>query len=191
MTIKILIGSPIHQKPEILELFLQSLQRINKENFTLSYLFIDDNVNEISSNYLKEFQQNNADVTILKSAYHDFYVTNDHTHQWTNNLVWKVANFKNEIINYCLEREFDYLFLIDSDILINPNTLSHLVSTEKNIISEIFWTQWTPNHVALPQVWYSDLYTQIKLAPNESIRDLSEEEINKRHNADSKNKCVC
>ena len=183
MTVKILIGSPIHQKPDILALFLQSLQRLNTDKLKLSYVFIDDNTDEASRDLLKEFAQQNKDVEILPSTSHDVYVTNDYTHQWTYDLVWKVANFKNAMIQYFLARDDDYLFFIDSDILIDPHTLTHLVTTKKDIISEIFWTKWTPGSVALPQVWYSDLYTQIKLAPNESLAHLSAEEVANRHQA--------
>ena len=154
MTVKILIGSPIHQKPDILALFLQSLQRLNTDKLKLSYVFIDDNTDEASRDLLKEFAQQNKDVEILPSTHQDVYVTNDYTHQWTYDLVWKVANFKNAMIQYFLARDDDYLFFIDSDILIDPHTLTHLVTTKKDIISEIFWTKWTPGSVALPQVWY-------------------------------------
>ena len=91
------------------------------------------------------------------------------------------SKFKNTIIKHFLERDDDYLFLIDSDILMNPNTLTQLVSTKKDIVSEIFWTKWTPDSIALPQVWYEDLYTQIKLAPHESLAHLSAEEVTRRH----------
>ena len=183
MTVKILIGSPIHQKPDILALFLQSLQRLNTDKLQLSYVFIDDNTDEASRDLLKEFAQQNTNVTVLPSTHQDVYVTNDYTHQWTYDLVWKVANFKNAMIQYFLARDDDYLFFVDSDILVDPHTLTHLVSTKKDVISEIFWTKWTPGSVALPQVWYSDLYTQIKLAPNESIASLPAEEAANRHQA--------
>ena len=40
---KILLGSPVCQKPKILKEFLQSLKELNKDGYTMDYFFIDDN----------------------------------------------------------------------------------------------------------------------------------------------------
>lgn len=69
-----------------------------------------------------------------------------------------MAALKNFIIDKARTDGYDYLFLIDSDIVLNPATLNHLIRTEKEIISEIFWTRWTPEQEELPQVWLSDFY---------------------------------
>lgn len=53
---KILIGSPIHQKPEILKEFLLSLKELDKSKFDISYYFIDDNIDQYSSRLLKDFE---------------------------------------------------------------------------------------------------------------------------------------
>ena len=155
---KVLIGSPIHQTPDILKEFLMSLKELNKSNFDISYYFIDDNIEEISSDYLKDFQESEKNVTLIASDFQDNYVKNEHTHMWSPNLVDKVANFKNEIIRYSIENNFDYLFFIDSDLIVNPGTLNQLVGDNKDIISNVFWTKWEPNTIEMPQVWLKDSY---------------------------------
>ena len=52
---RVLLGSPIHQKPQILREFLGSLRRLHRDNFTLDFYFIDDNDDEASSLLLREF----------------------------------------------------------------------------------------------------------------------------------------
>ena len=176
---KILIGSPIHQKPQILKEFLQSLKQLNKDNLNVDYFFIDDNNVEESSELLREFQVKEQGVFILKSQYEDVYSCDSNTHNWKENLIWKVANFKDSIIKYAKVNNYDYLFFIDSDLVLRTETLKHLISTGKDIISEIFWTKWQPNYPELPQVWLKDAYTQYDVSRNEK---LNEEEIYIRHN---------
>lgn len=165
---KVLIGSPIHQKPSILNEFLLSLSRLNKTDLEITFLFIDDNNNKESSKLLEEFSGKENNVVIYKSDKQESYICDNVTHRWKESLIWKVAEFKNIIIKICLENNFDYLYLIDSDIILHPNTLEHLISTNKDIISEIFWTKWKPNMPELPQVWLSDQYGLY-------IKDRSEE----------------
>lgn len=42
-TKKILIGSPVRQKHNILEQFLQGLEEADKTGLSISYYFVDDN----------------------------------------------------------------------------------------------------------------------------------------------------
>lgn len=52
---RILIGSPVHQKPETLSLFLQALERLEAPDVLPDYLFVDDNDNPTSSQWLADF----------------------------------------------------------------------------------------------------------------------------------------
>lgn len=174
---KILIGTPIKQSAAILRFYLESLESLEKEDWQVHYCFVDDNDEEASHDLLTEFA-NKHQVTILSSEFEDEYVKTDNTHHWNDNLIWKVANFKNEIIQKAVKEEYDYLFFVDSDLALHPNTLQQLVIANKEVISEIFWTKWTKDAtVALPQVWVSDQYTLYEKKKNES---LTQEEANKR-----------
>ena len=176
---KVLIGSPIHQKPEILKEFLQSLKELDKININVDFLFIDDNNISESSDILYQFSKDEKNVIIYKSLNKDNYICDNFTHYWKENLIWKVADFKNKIINYAKKNKYDFVFLIDSDIILNPNTLIHLISTGKDIISEIFWTKWQLDMQELPQVWLKDIYTQYEHKRGEV---LSQEKIEFRQN---------
>jgi tetratricopeptide (TPR) repeat protein len=173
---RILIGSPVHQKPEILKMFLTSLLNLNKDDYEISYLFIDDNIEAASSRLLAQFQQDNR-AFVLKSYSNDQYIKNNHTHLWNESLIWKVAGFKNDIIDFCLYNDYDFLFLIDSDLVLHPKTLNQLVAANKEIISNIFWTKWQPDIIELPQVWVKDFYTLYHSGRNEK---LGQEEITSR-----------
>ena len=163
---KILIGSPIRQSPKILSQFITSLSNLVSEYKEVSYYFIDDNQNSLSSQILLDFQNSKKDKVIIDKIkpidtylINDNYLINDITHYWNDNLIWKVANFKNKIIKYCLSENFDYLFLLDSDLILDIKTLDQLISRNKEIVSEIFWTKWTPDGIENPQVWMFDEYS--------------------------------
>jgi glycosyltransferase involved in cell wall biosynthesis len=175
---RVLIGSPIHQKTIILREFLSSLYRLKHENMECGYLFIDDNQDERSSKLLSDISKIVDHVTIQPTHRHNDYVRNETTHFWNEQLIWKVAEFKNAIIQHAIEEKYDYLFLVDSDLLLHPRTIEQLITMDKDIISEIFWTKWQPNSAPQPQVWLRDEYTQWEQKRGEQ---LSDEEISNRY----------
>jgi hypothetical protein len=158
--IKILIGSPIRQDSDILKEFLYFLEKIDAYGLDINYFFIDDNTEAKSSDLLHNFsKKHKSRVFLIKSdTKNDIYLKDENTHYWSSDLVQKVANFKNKIISFSVENNYDYLFLVDSDILLQPPTIKHLINTGKDIISEVFWTKWQQNGVELPQVWLSGEY---------------------------------
>ncbi|MGE1115665.1 glycosyltransferase family 2 protein [Priestia megaterium] len=168
---KILVASPIHQKSGILKMFLQSLENLKQEDITLDFYFIDDNENLESSHLLMQFQERIQSVVVEKSNHQDVYYRDGKTHYWNEHLVWKVASFKDSIIQYAKEKNYDYLFLVDSDLLLFPETISHLVQQKKEIISEVFWTKWQPESMEQPQVWLYDEYTQYHKQSGEHLSD--------------------
>lgn len=170
----VLIGSPIRQKPEILKEFLLALSYLDNSDIQLDFIFIDDNDDPNSSVYLSEFEKNrtivqNAKEIEMDSNPRDTYLCNDTTHYWKEQLVWRVSEFKNMMIKRAIDNEYDYLFLIDSDILLHPQTIRHLIDTGKDIISEIFWTAWTPGGQELPNVWLYDIYDMSRRSRGEVL----------------------
>lgn len=156
---KILIGSPIRQKHSILSEFLKGLEDADKTDFIVTYYFIDDNIDKKSTELLIEFEKEH-DVLIKKgedlagSETFCDYSNNEITHIWGSSTIEKVAFFKDTIIEYALANKFDYLFFVDSDIVIDHRMLQHLVSRNVEIVSNVFWTQWQPNWQLEPQCFW-------------------------------------
>lgn len=177
---RIIIGSPVCQKAAILKEFLQSLAELNKEALDVAYCFIDDNQDAESAKLLVDFERTFPNVILYKYNSPTSYHCDETTHHWKDQLVWKVADLKNLIIKIAIHSHVDYLFLIDSDILLHPYSLKNLVSQKKDILSQVFWTSWQPNSVPQPQVWLSDHYTQCYLNTDESLATLTKNEYNRR-----------
>jgi hypothetical protein len=85
-------------------------------------------------------------------------VFNDASHHWKDAVVEKVGKNKDKIMNFAKENDFDFVFLADSDLILHPKTIVHLVSLKKEIVSEVFYTAWAENSVEMPQVWLYDTY---------------------------------
>lgn len=174
---KVLVGSPVCQKPDILQLFLCSLKNLNGNKMQIDYIFVDDNKEEESSRLLTLFEREFSAVTRLPGNSQSNYVCDDDSHHWDDSLMLRVANYKNTIIQYAIENDYDALFLADSDLLLHPNLIQHLEQQKKEIVSEIFWTQWHEGQALEPNVWLFDEYD---LIPKKWGEVLSTEEQIKR-----------
>jgi len=173
----VLIGSCICQTPMILARFIRSLQNLNLLEINANFLFIDDNQLPESKDLLQVIDLKSE--TIIKPAppRERDYRADEKKHYWNSVLVARVASLKNEIIAYAKEKSYDYLFLIDSDLLIDKNLIHHLVSQKKDIISEIFWTSWRPDTVPLPNVWLYDIYEMSHPGLDADTRQLKKREF--------------
>lgn len=171
----ILVGSPIRQQPEILREFLLSLEEVDKDTYTFDYCFVNDNVDPISKKMLQEFAEKHAGHCDILApevpAENSCYIVNDVQHIWTTEAVWKVAAFKDRIIEIAKERNYDYLFLIDSDLVMHPRTIEQLLLAKKGIVSNIFWTSWQPGTFEMPQVWMQDEYNFYEIHNNQKPSD--------------------
>lgn len=62
---------------------------------------------------------------------------------------------RNEALRAAEETGCDYLFSLDSDVLLHdPDTLSHLIDADVPIIAGVFMAKWgNPEALELPNVW--------------------------------------
>lgn len=154
--IKVLIAAPVHQDKETFIKYINSINAQKVEDYVfINKCFVLDNCEE-----LKELEElNKPDTLIIVNDNNIDYKTTDYTHEWKISNLKKVANFKNYIANYATANKYDYIFWVDSDIVMHENTLQHLLNQDKDIISEIFWTKWTPDQPEMPNAWDADHYT--------------------------------
>lgn len=169
----VLIASPVKQKPAILQEFLTCLAALDQTNLRLEYVFIDDH--ELPSPALQQFAQTVPDVAILHgNSKSQLYHCTEKTHCWQEDIVWKVAGYKDYFIQLAREKAVDFLFLVDSDLALHPQTITHLTSLNQAIVSEVYWTKWEPAFPPLPQVWAGGQY---RLHEAESEKALNPEQV--------------
>ena len=174
---KILIGAPVRQEAAILTEFLRSLRELRRDGLDVDFVFVDDNVEPASTDLLREFAMHERTQLLPADDIDDHYAKSEYGHVWTEELFWKVARFKDRILRHALATGHDGVFLIDSDLVLHPATLRHLVAQHVDIVSEVFWTRWHPGLPDRPQVWVRDQYTLHEQRRDES---LPQEEIDRR-----------
>ena len=70
-----------------------------------------------------------------------------------------MSSLAQDLIREALESGADYLFFCDSDQVLQPPTLAHLLEQEKDLIGCVSWCKWTPDGPELPNCWLFDHYT--------------------------------
>ena len=149
---KILLGVPVHQDADIFKAYLNSLDRLNlPEDVILDRCFYLHESRNLEG-YLKP-----SDM-VLYNDRPAGYDTKGATHKWNESNLTEVAKMKNEMIRLALDGGYDYYCLVDSDLILHPNTLKHLLERDLPIVSEIFWTEWVEGSgEILPNCWDQDM----------------------------------
>jgi hypothetical protein len=175
--LRILVGSPIRQDPRILRHFLGSLERLERDGIVLDFAFVDDNDDAASSELLRDFSVDGQVLVTPGSGQQTAYKRDEQTHFWREELIWKVASYKDWMIGLARQGGYDGLLLLDSDLVLHPLMLRQLVNANVDIVSEVFWTRWTPEEIEMPQVWLSDHYSMVRPLRGQQ---LTPAEINRR-----------
>lgn len=183
---RILIASPVKQKPAILAEFLDCLLHLDTTDLSVDYLFIDDQ--EEPCPLLRHFVSAVPRARLLPGdGISRPYHCSEKGHCWEDDIIWKVARYKNIFIEQARNDGYDFLFLPDSDLALHPQTLRHLAGLNLDIVSEVFWTRWEPELPPLPQVWAGGQY---RLFAYEAGEDLTPAEIGARQ-ADFLSRLLC
>lgn len=166
---KILIASPVHEKEHIFVEYLKSLRElIIPEGYEVQKLFVLHNCE-----HLKEHIKNEENETFRILNNNVQYDKEDRTHIWKQDNFNSVIYMKNHILKEAKLYGFDYIFFIDSDLILHQKTLEALISADKDMISNIFWTKWDKSNVNqayLPNSWISNDY----VLTNEFVNKLKE-----------------
>lgn len=166
---RVLIASPVRQHPAKLRAFLRALEGLDRTGLRLEFAFVDDNDDPESSALLRSFAPDDVVRFLPAGPPGDAYVTDDETHRWQTSLTDRVAAFKDRFLEIARDEAFDAVFLVDSDLVLQPPTVRHLMDQPVLICSEVFWTQWEPDGPELPQVWCHGQYNLFRLERGEAI----------------------
>jgi radical SAM superfamily enzyme YgiQ (UPF0313 family) len=150
--INVLLAVPARQKEEIFELFMQALNNLKvPDNVNLVRFFVLHNSPNLEK-YLCVTDQ------CQKIETNDEYVTDKDTHHWRQANLQFIKDIKNQIADIVVKNGFDYVFFIDSDLIVQTQTLETLLKANKPIVSEIFWTAWNEGRKMEPNAWDFDHY---------------------------------
>ena len=161
--VRILVGGPVRKRKEILDAHLASLEALElPDRVKLTFCFVDDYPNDDPAREsLVEFV--NGRGMVIKSTdtrSDDFSDTHPVTHQWTLTAMDRMGRLKSLIFRECLKGNYDYVWLIDSDLIVDKTTLRSMYALQKPVVSAVYWTRWNndPRIHAGPQVWLKPPY---------------------------------
>jgi len=134
--------TPVRQSDDILELHLAGLAA---QPFADSW-FYDDN--DEPSPLLADRQ---VFPTIDDLPPRGSYERGEVDHDWPTTAVARIAAIKNSALGTFLASPYEWIFLIDSDVLIPPGLIEHLLEIRTPIVSAVYWTDWGDG--PHPNVW--------------------------------------
>ena len=143
---KVLITAPVHQNEDIFQEYLWSLNRlfIPKDIEIKKFFYLHNCEN------LKNFL--NEDEYVIINDETTFHVT-EKTHIWKNENFSAVSNMRTMALEKARNENFDYVFSVDSDVLLNQITLSLLIEDNKDIVGNIYWTDFQSKGILMPNCY--------------------------------------
>lgn len=128
---KILIAAPLRQRPEIFREYQAGLDALElPEDCTVDRFFVVNDCDEV----IPEIR--GAEWVVNNSKDYTVY----HNHLWTESLVNRMSEMRNQTIRKALDGGYDYLLSVDTDLVLQPQTLKVLLAAKKDIVAELFWT---------------------------------------------------
>lgn len=130
---KILLTAPLKQSPGIFEAYQDSIDRlIIPDGVELDRFYVVNDCPEI-------VDQIRGDYVVRDTG--DVYEKTHNDHIWTDENLCKMPMLRNLTIKAALDGGYDYWWSVDTDLVLDPNTLTALLEADKDIVSEVFWTQ--------------------------------------------------
>lgn len=147
---RILIGAPVRQDHTTFYRYLKALNQLDTNGIKVDFFFFLHN-----SPRLKRFLKPNQYIEYQSKSE---YIRDHYTHHWNHDNLKDVTIMKNELLKYSIAEGYDYFFLVDSDLILEKQTLKQLLLRNVPIVAEVFWTQWTPDQEEMPNAWTFDFY---------------------------------
>ena len=130
---RVLIAAPLRQDVDVFLEYQEALDRlIIPGGITVDRYFVVNDCPEVIP-YIK------GDYEVCDTG--DKYEKCVNDHCWSQDNLDKMPQLRNMTIKRCLDGYYDYLFSIDTDVIVQPQTLQTLLEADKNIVSEVFWTK--------------------------------------------------
>lgn len=129
---KILITAPLKQERHIFREYQDALDAlVIPDGVTVERFFVVNDCPEI----VKDIR---GSYIIMNTG--DRYDKAVNTHLWTHENLTKMHDLRNATIQFARAGGYDYWFSVDTDLVLHPMTLQALLAADKDIVSEIFWT---------------------------------------------------
>ena len=146
---KVLITAPARQDPRIFDEYRKGIARLEiPPGCSVETFFVVNNCPALNDHMIDVDRWITFDTN-------EEYVKTGNDHLWTLSNMERMGELRDITIRYAMENGFDYWFSVDTDIVLQPETLRILLKADKDIVSEIFWTM-APNGHYWCNAWMED-----------------------------------
>lgn len=129
---RVLIAAPLRQDPRIFCEYQRALDELwIPAGVTVDRFFVVNDCPEV----IPEIR---GDYVVVNTG--DAYERRENDHYWTHDNLAKMHLLRNLTCKRALKGGYDYLFSVDTDLILQPETLLTLLEADKDIVSELFWT---------------------------------------------------
>lgn len=150
---RVLAGGVINEDPSVLSAHLKTL-RWQDADAEVDYAFILD---PEAPDGLREQLPGLVETGDPKPG-SAAYSVDESGHDWSEETFNWLAAQRQKLLDLARDQHYDAVWLVDSDLLLGPQTLRSLLNANKPITSAVFWTRWNNDQPALPQVWLNHPY---------------------------------
>jgi len=155
---KILIAAPIRNRAAQLYNYIESLCHLDYPKELLSFYFLVNDSTDATLSILQKFKEN------LESFYRSIVieelnlnaVPDARTSIRRKVIYGNLAFLRNKILDRFLATDNEYLFSIDSDIVVHPDCLKKLLEADKDLISAEVANDFGKGHIGNTMRFISD-----------------------------------
>lgn len=145
---RILITAPLRQDAHIFECYQDGLDGLEvPEECEVSRFFVVNDCREIIPRI--------RNAKYIETETGEIYRKTSNDHLWSLDLMFRMSELRNMTIREMLDGGYDYWLSVDTDLVLQPQTLKWLLDADKDIVSEIFWTM-APNGRLWCNAWTED-----------------------------------
>ncbi len=130
---KVFIGCPVRNRGWILPHYLEALKGLDYNHKKIEYCFIVNNSTDDTLDILQNFCHRTSSP--VKIVSHDLPGNNKYRRGYYN--LAHLAILRNILLNEFLKSNADYLFSVDSDIILPSHALRALQETDCDIVSAL------------------------------------------------------
>ncbi len=147
---RVLIAAPVHQSPEVFKEYLEHINKLEvPEEYEVNKFFILHNCSELSN----QLEKNEYEILSNKIEYHPF------SHNFSAENFSILSYMRSHILDYARENNYDYVYSIDSDVLVHPKSLMLLLRDNKDIVGMINWSvSYNNDTIIVPNCYDLEFY---------------------------------
>jgi len=146
---RILITSPLRQDPKIFQEHREALERLHlPEGVSVDYFWVVNNCPEVIP-LLADGEYVVADTPDMT------YGKDEIDHKWSMDNMFFMSKLRTMCMHHALFYGYDQVLFVDTDIILQPDTLDWLIAADKDIVCECMWTR-TPSGDMWANAWDFD-----------------------------------